>query len=70
MITYMTENAEAIFEPKRILTNGDWLKSYREPDQFYTNYAKTNNGSITWFGGARNKLYVFPMDSSFKEEDI
>jgi len=30
--TYMTKYAEEIFEPKRILSNGDWLKSYREPD--------------------------------------
>lgn len=27
MITYMTKHAEQIFEPKRILTSGDWLKS-------------------------------------------
>ena len=32
VITYLTEHAEEIFEPKRILTGGDWLKSYREPD--------------------------------------
>jgi len=29
----MTRFCEEIFEPKRILSSGDWLKSYREPDQ-------------------------------------
>ena len=32
MVTYMTKNAEEIFEPKRILSSGDWLKTQREPD--------------------------------------
>ena len=26
MITYMSKHAEDIFEPKRVLTDGDWLK--------------------------------------------
>ena len=32
MMIYMSRHAEEIFEPKRILDEGDWLKSYREPD--------------------------------------
>lgn len=32
MVTYMTKYAEQIFEPKRILTSGDWLKTQHEPD--------------------------------------
>ena len=32
MVTYMTKYAEEIFEPKRILTSGDWLKTQHEPD--------------------------------------
>ena len=27
MVTYMTKHAEDIFEPKRILTSSDWLKT-------------------------------------------
>lgn len=45
--TYMTKYAEDIFEPKRILTDGDWLKSYREPDQRFE-YYKRGNGNIKW----------------------
>ena len=32
MLTYLTRNAERLFEPKRILTDGDWLVSHREGD--------------------------------------
>ena len=32
MAIYMTKYAEEIFEPKRILDEGDWLESHREPD--------------------------------------
>ena len=70
LITYLTENAEAIFEPKRILTNGDWLKSYREPDQFFDKYANCNNGSHKWIDPNKNKLYLFMMDNQFAEADI
>jgi len=30
--TYMAKYAEEIFEPKRILDDGDWLVTHREPD--------------------------------------
>ena len=40
VVTYMTKYAEEIFEPKRILTNGDWLKTTREPDQRYEYYKR------------------------------
>ena len=70
LITYLTENAEAIFEPKRILTNGDWLKSYREPDQYYEKYANSNNGSHKWLQPNQNKLYLFMMDNKFTDSDI
>ena len=43
--TYMTKYCEEIFEPKRILTDGDWLKRYREPDQRFE-YYKNGNGNI------------------------
>lgn len=66
----MTENAEDIFEPKRILTGGDWLKSYREPDQFFEKYANCNNGSHKWISPDKNKLYLFMMDDGFTNEDI
>ena len=45
MTMYMTKYAEEIFEPKRILDSGDWLKSYREPDQRFEFYKK-GNGNI------------------------
>ena len=38
MMIYMSRHAEEIFEPKRILDNGDWLKYYREPDQRFEYY--------------------------------
>ena len=70
LITYMTENAEAIFEPKRILHSSDWLKSFKEPDQYYEKYAKNNNGSHKWISPGKNKLYLFMMDNKFTEANI
>ena len=32
LITYLTENAENIFVPKRILTSNDWLATQKETD--------------------------------------
>ena len=63
-MTYMTKYAEEIFEPKRVLTNGDWLKSYREPDQRYE-YYKRGNGNIKWLSPNKNKIYLFMVDDSF-----
>lgn len=51
------------------MTSGDWLKRFKEPDQFYADYAK-GKGSIVWIGPAKNKLYLFMMDNSFKNTDI
>ena len=64
LITYLTKHAEEIFEPKRILTDDDWLKHYREPDQFFETYKKAR-GSIVWISPTKNKLYLFMMDHSF-----
>ena len=30
--TYMSKYAEEIFEPKRILSSGDWLNDHKEPN--------------------------------------
>ena len=70
MAIYMTRYAEEIFEPKRVLTDGDWLKSYREPDQRFE-YYKNGNGNIKWVSPRKNKVYLFIADSdSFTEEQI
>lgn len=45
MAKYLTKYAEDIFEPKRVLANGDWLRRYREPDQRFE-YYKNGNGNI------------------------
>ena len=65
----MTKHAEQIFEPKRVITNGDWLKSFREPDQYFETYKNAKQGVI-WIGPGKNKLYLFMMDSSFADEDV
>ena len=70
LITNLTENAEKIFEPKRIGTIGDWLKSYKEPDQFYKKYAGSMNNSFKWIRPAQNKPYLFMVDDKFKQADI
>ena len=64
VVRYMTKYAEDIFEPKRILTNGDWLKTTREPDQRYE-YYKQGKGNIQWLSPNKNKIYLFIVDDSF-----
>lgn len=67
MMIYMSRHAEEIFEPKRILDSGDWLVSYREPDQRFE-YYKQGKGNIKWLSPAKNKIYLFISDNSFTTE--
>ena len=70
VVTYMAKHAEQIFEPKRILTSGDWLKSYREPDQRF-DYYKQGKGNIKWVSPSKNKIYLFIAENdSFTQEQI
>ena len=70
MATYMTKYAEEIFEPKRILADGDWLREFREPDQRFE-YYRNGNGNIQWIMPGKNKIYLFIADkSSFTSEQV
>ena len=70
MAIYLTKYAEEIFEPKRILDEGDWLESHREPDQRFE-YYKQGKGNIKWLSPSKNKIYLFIADqSSFTDEQI
>ena len=70
MSIYMTKYAEQIFEPKRILDSGDWLATYREPDQRFE-YYKQGKGNIQWLGPMKNKVYLFIADqNSFTKKQI
>ena len=69
MVTYMTKYSEEIFEPKRILSSGDWLKSQREPDQYYQSY-KEGKLNIKWVNETRNKIHLFACDDSFTNAQL
>ena len=69
MVTYMTKYSEEIFEPKRILSSGDWLKSQREPDQYYQSY-KEGKLNIKWVNETRNKIHLFACDNSFTDAQL
>ena len=70
MSIYMTRYAEQIFEPKRVLDSGDWLKSYKEPDQRFE-YYKKGNGNIQWLNQQKNKIYLFIAENdSFTADQI
>ena len=70
MATYMARYAEEIFEPKRIVDSGDWLKSYKEPDQRFEFY-KQGKGNIKWLSPNKDKIYLFISDpKSFTDEQI
>ena len=66
----MARFAEQVFEPKRILSDGDWLKSYREPDQRFDFY-RQGKGNIKWVKPDKNRIYLFICDDkSFTDEQI
>ena len=67
MVTYLTKYVEEIFEPKRILSSGDWLKTQHEPDQYFESY-KQGKMSIKWVDESRNKIHLFACDDSFTDE--
>ena len=67
MVTYMSKYAEQIFEPKRILDEGDWLRRHREPDQRFQ-YYKEGRGNIKWLSPSKNKIYLFIADKTFTRE--
>ena len=69
MVTYMTKHTEDIFEPKRILHSGDWLKTQREPDQYYQSY-KEGKLNIKWVNETRNKIHLFACDASFTDAQL
>ena len=69
MAKYLTKYAEQIFEPKRILSNGDWLNRNREPDQYFENY-RQGHGNIKWLSPTANKIFLFVPDDSFEDEQI
>ena len=69
MVTYMTKHTEEIFEPKRILSSGDWLKTQREPDQYYQSY-KEGKLNIKWVNETRNKIHLFACDDSFTDTQL
>mmetsp|Transcript_18639 Transcript_18639/g.22041 ORF Transcript_18639/g.22041 Transcript_18639/m.22041 type:complete len:90 (-) Transcript_18639:952-1221(-) len=69
MVAYFTKHAEEIFEPKRVLTDKDWLHKYREADQYFDSY-RLSNSSIRWISPKQNKIYLFVPDESFTEDQI
>lgn len=69
MDKYMASYAEEIFEPKRILSDGDWLVTNREPDQRFE-YYKQGKGNIIWLSPNKNMIYLFISDNSFTDEQI
>ena len=69
LTTYMSVHAEEVFEPKRILSKGDWLSKHREPDQRFEQY-KQGKGHIVWLSPGKNMIYLFISDNSFTNAQI
>ena len=69
MMIYMTRHAEEIFEPKRVLHPGDWLKKYRNPDQFFDAYKRGYAWNIQWVSPTKNMIYIFAAENdSFSDQ--
>ena len=50
------------------MSDGDWLKSYREPDQRFDFY-RQGKGNIKWVKPDKNRIYLFICDDkSFTDE--
>ena len=66
---FMIRNAEKMFEPKKIIDNGDWLVSQREGHQMFDHY-KRGLGNIKWINPRNNKVYLMLIDDTFKDTDV
>ena len=69
MCAYMAKYAEEIFEPKRVLTAGDWLQTNKEPHQTFAFY-KQGRGNIKWFSPTFNTIYLAVADRTFTEHQL
>lgn len=71
MTMFLSQNAEQIFEPKKITYCGDWLASQSESHQYYSQY-KNAKKVVNWFhlNKEKNKVYLMLMDRTFSKEDI
>ena len=69
MMTYMTRHAEQIFEPKRVLDDGDWLNSNMGTDQSFEFY-KYGKGNIKWLSPTQNKIHLFIAENDSFTNDL
>ena len=69
MCIYMTQQAETLFEPKKIIGPSDWLVSQREGHQTFDWY-KAGNGNIKWIKPGKDKISLFLMDNTFSDEQV
>ena len=67
-MTFLADNAESLFEPKKIKDSGDWLLSQKEGRQSYKWYAD-GNGGHKWLGGERQTIYLFCIDDSITPDN-
>lgn len=66
LLKKMLQQAETLYQPKKILTNGDWLWGQKERPQTFNLYNRpTVRNEVTQ---QRNKIYLFVVDDQIKPE--
>lgn len=64
----MVKNAEHLYEPKAILTGGDWLLDHKEGKQSFDWYYN-GNGGHKWLGGERSTIYLSCIDNTISKSN-
>jgi len=68
IIKYLTEEAENLFEPKRIYNGGDWLASHKEKGQTYGMYQGSKY--VNYVTPKKNTIYLFLLNDDISKDRI
>ena len=67
LLANMIQNAETLYEPKKVHTASDWLKTQTETGQTPKRF-KQGGPNITWISKLNKKILLFCLDETIDEE--
>ena len=67
LLEYLLKNAETLYEPKKVHTSSDWLKTQTETGQTPKRF-KQGGPTITWMSQNNRKIILFCLDGTIDEE--
>ena len=67
LLAHLLKNAETLYEPKKVYTMQDWLKTQTETGQTPKRF-KQGGPTITWMNKLCRKIILFCLDGTIDEE--